>query len=394
MRIFYVGDSPTVDTGFGVVAKNLLSRFQKMGHEIIVLGINEYGDSPRKTREFNFPIYPCDKGGPEQVYGFHKLWPIIERENPDLLFLLNDPWLIKNYIDMKPPQAGKYLKYVAYYPTDAAPLKPEWVKTLNSLDAQVCYSKYAENVVTTSNGNVKPDNLYQVYHGVDTKKFYPINQAIARAQLGLPDDDLFIVGMVARNQPRKRFDLLMMGFAAFAKGKDNVKLYLHTGLRDIGFDIQDIARQLDISDKLILTEGITPNQGVPDEQLNLIYNSFDVNALISLGDGFGLPVAESMATACTQLVSGHSCLKELVEDHGGLVVKNASWILNSGGMNTWGGVSDVQDITSKLNSLYGKPETLIKHSKDAYNFITQPQFSWDFAAERFNEIFKKVYNII
>src|SRR6188474_2256785 len=99
MKIFYVGDSPTVDTGFGVVAKNLLPRLHAMGHEIVVQGINEYGDNPRKAKEFPFIIYPMDKGGPEQVYGLHKTWPNIHREKPDLLFLLNDPWLIKNYFE-------------------------------------------------------------------------------------------------------------------------------------------------------------------------------------------------------------------------------------------------------------------------------------------------------
>lgn len=393
MRIFYCGDSPTVDTGFGVVAKNILPRLKKMGHEIVVLGINEYGDNPRKAKQFDFPIYPCDKGGPEQVYGFHKLWPTVEREQPDLLLFLNDPWLIKNYMDIKPPQSGKYLKYVAYYPTDGAPLKPEWMKTLNELDAQVCYSKYAESVVTHSNGNVRPDNLYQIYHGVDTSTYYPIDQRVARDSLGLPND-LFIVGMVARNQPRKRFDLLLMAFAQFAKDKENVKLYLHTGLHDVGFDIIDAIHQLDLDGKMIMTPGITPNQGVTEEELNMIYNSMDVHALISLGDGFGLPVAESMATGCPQIVSGHSCLKELVEDHGGLVVKNAAWIMNASGMNTWGGVSDVEDITKQLNFLYKNTEKRIKMGEDGYNFITQPHFKWDFAANEFNNIFKKIYHLL
>jgi glycosyltransferase involved in cell wall biosynthesis len=392
MKIFYVGDSPTVDTGFGVVAKNLLPRLQKLGHEIVVLGINEYGDNPRQAKQFDFPIYPCDKGGPEQVYGFHKLWPTIERENPDLLFLLNDPWLIKNYIDMKPPHLGKYLKTVGYYPTDGGPLKPEWLKTLNSLDAQICYSHYAESVVTQSN-NGRPENLEMLYHGVDTSVFFPVNQSVARAQLGIPPED-FIVGMVARNQPRKRFDLMMQGFARFAKDKENVRLYLHTGLQDIGFDIVNLQIQLGLENKLILTPGITPNQGVPDDELNMIYNSMDVHALISLGDGFGLPVAESMATGTPQVVSGHSCLQELVEDHGGYIVKNAAWIMNSGGMNTWGGVSDVQDIADKLELLYKNPERRIKMAQEAYNFITQEQFTWDYAAEKLEGIFKKVYNIL
>lgn len=393
MKIFFVGDSPTVDTGFGVVSKNLLPRLQKMGHEIVVQGINEYGDSPRKLKKFDFPIYPMDKGGPEQVYGIRKVWPNVRYENPDLLFLLNDPWLIKNYIETKPPEVGRYLKYVAYYPTDAAPMKREWMEVLNQLDAQVCYSKYAEDVVTQSNNNKRPDNLYQIYHGVDTNIYYPVDQRVARQKLGIPED-LFVFGMVARNQPRKRFDLLMMAFAQFAKDKPKAKLYLHTGFHDIGFDIPNLAKQLDLDNKLIVTPDLTPNQGVTEEEMNYIYNSFDVNVLISLGDGFGLPVAESMAVGCPQIVSGHSCLRELVEGHGGLVVKNSAWILNSGGMNTWGGITDVNDLVKQMNFMYNNHEKRIQMGEEAYRFITQAQFSWDYAAQQFDELFGRIFHRI
>ena len=65
-----------------------------------------------------------------------------------------------------------YTKYVAYYPTDAGPMQPSWVKMLNEeFDAQVCYSNYAERVYLQSNNNKRPANLYQIYHGVDTEIF-------------------------------------------------------------------------------------------------------------------------------------------------------------------------------------------------------------------------------
>lgn len=392
MKIFYVGDSPTVDTGFGVVSKNLLTRWKKMGYEISVLGINEYADDPRPAKNFDFDIYPCEKGGPEQVYGMHKVWPLAQMLRPDIIFILNDPWLIKSYMDLKPEGILPYTKVVGYFPTDAAPLKPEWHKTLNSLDAQVCYTKYAEHTVIASNGSIPP-NLHQIYHGVDTETFFPINTSYARQQLGLPTD-LFIVGMVARNQPRKRFDLLMMAFAQFAKNKKNVKLYLHTGLHDVGFDILNLAHQLDISDKLILTEDITPNKGVEPQKLNYIYNSFNAHALISLGDGFCLPVAESMSVGCPQIVSGHSALQELVEGHGGYTVKTAAWLSNPGGINTWGGVSDVMDIVEKLEKLYNSPELCAKLGEDGYHFIKQEQFTWDYNAKEFDIIFKDIKHIM
>ena len=393
MKILYVGDSPTVDTGFGIVSKNLLSRFYTMGHEITVLGVNHYGD-PYDPKIFPYPIFPVDKGSLEQIYGYHKFWHLYTKINPDIVFFLNDPWIINEYLEKKPADhPGISAKTVAYYPTDAGPIKQDWMKMLNGLDAQVCYSNFAEGVVIKSSGGKRPANLHQIYHGINREEFFPVNQSVARTMLKM-DQDEFIVGMVARNQHRKRFDLLMKAFSIFAKNKPKARLYLHTAMEDVGFDIRELIEQMDLVGRVYATKDLRPDRGVPVKDLNIIYNTFDVNALISLGDGFGLPVAESMATGCAQLVSDHSCLRELVDGHGGLTVKTAAWILNPSGINTWGGVSDVDDIVTKLETLYQNRELRIKMAEEAYKFIAQEKFTWDYAANEFNKIFKNLFHLL
>lgn len=393
-KILYHGDAPVVDTGFGVVAKNLLNRFAKMGHQIYVLGINFYGD-PYDQKQFPYPIWPCDKGNPDAVYGYAKFWAIEEKIQPDIIFLLNDPWVIQRLLEHKPRDWAreKTTKIVVYYPTDSEPLQPSWVEMLNKFDAQVCYSRYAEEVVTRSNKGKRPKNLYQVYHGVDTKVFKPVNMSLARRQLQIPED-AFVVGMVARNQFRKRFDIMCQGFAEFAQNKPEAKLYLHTALKDVGFDIADLIKQFNLNGKLIITKDLTnPSSGVPEKALNMVYNTFDVNCLISLGDGFGLPVAESMAAGVPQVVSGHSCLKELVAGHGGLTVETKAVLMNPQ-IGTWGMLSDYKDLAEKLEIMYNSEDLRKRFSQEAYDFITQPQFSWDTAANSFNQIFKKVLHIL
>jgi glycosyltransferase involved in cell wall biosynthesis len=396
MKILYVGDSPTVSTGFGIVGKNLLSRFHTMGHEVSVLGINYFGTDPLETKAFDFPIYPVKQGGMDDIYGYYKFWHVYEQVKPDIVFFLNDPWIISEYLEKKPkehPGFAEHVKTVAYFPTDAGPIKKEWVDMLNGMDAQVCYSNFAEGVIIESNGGKRPENLHQIYHGINTDEFFPVNQSVARSMLHI-DQDVFLIGMVARNQYRKRFDLLMKAFSIFAKDKKDARLYLHTALYDVGFDINELITQLGLTGKVFATNGLRADKGIPVKDLNIIYNCFDVNALISLGDGFGLPVAESMATGCPQLVSDHSCLRELVSGHGGLTAKTAAWMLNSSGINTWGGVTDVEDIVTQLNILYKNRDLRIKLSEEAYKFITQPQFNWNTAAESFNKLFRKLFHLV
>lgn len=394
MDILFVGDSPTVNTGFGVVSKNLLKQLHNHGHNITVLGINAFGE-PYDHEEFPYDIYPCEKGSVENLYGYFKLWQIAEKVQPNLIFFLNDPWVVDKYLQAKPPNMRlSYTKMMMYFPIDAAPLKKEWMKTLEKMDAAVCYSHYAEKVLLDSNDGVPLKNLHQVYHGVDTSIFRPLVQTAARTELGLPVDS-FIVGMVARNQYRKRFDILARAFAEFAEDKPNAKLYLHTFLHDVGFDIIDLSKQFHLGDKLILTENIdNPAHGITSDTLNIIYNTFDVNALISMGDGFGLPVAESMATGCPQLVSDHSCLKELVENHGGFTVKTAAWIMHTNGINTWGGITDHDDLVAKLNLLYNSRDLRIKLSEQAYAYIHQPQFTWEYIGNQFEDIIDGIFKIV
>jgi glycosyltransferase involved in cell wall biosynthesis len=394
LKILYCGDSPTVNTGFGVVSKNIVNRLSDRGYKVAVLGINHFGD-PYDQSVFPYPIYPVGRGSIDAMFGYSKLWEIADKYKPDLIFFLNDPWVIEKYLQSKPRDMQlPYTKYMAYYPIDAGPLKPSWAKMLGNMDAQITYSNFGKGVVTSASNGKEPDNLYQIYHGVDTSVYKPLVQGQVRAKLGLPQD-AFIVGMVARNQYRKRFDILASAFAKFAQDKPNAKLYLHTYLQDVGFDINDLSYQLDLKDKLILTADLeNPAHGVSDEELNMIYNTFDVNALISLGDGFGLPVAESMATGCPQLVSDHSCLRELVEGHGGLTVKNAAWLLNTSGINTWGGLSDESDLVNKLNVLYNSQEMRMKLAQEAYDFITQPMFNWETITDQFEEVIADVMHFV
>lgn len=394
MRLLFYGDSPTVDTGFGVVSKNLLNRLVPMGYDITVLGINHFG-LPYDQKKFPYPIFPVDKGSMEEVYGYSKFWWLEEQVKPDLIFFLNDPWILGEVMARKPTNWEREgtTKIVAYYPTDAGPLQESWVDLLNSFDAQVCYSHFAESVITQSNKGKRPKNLHQVYHGVDTSVFHPLNMSLARQQLNLPLD-AFIVGMVARNQPRKRFDILCQAFAEFAKDKPEAKLYLHTAIKDVGFDIPALVKQFDLGGKLIITKDVSPARGVPEKSLNVIYNTFDVNVLISMGDGFGLPVAESMAAGCPQIVSDHSCLKELVEDHGGLLVKNAAMLMNTGGISTWGWLTDYKDLVLKLNQMYKSEEKRKIYSEQAYNYILQDKFTWDYIVNQFDSIFKNTLHIL
>ena len=70
----------------------------------------------------------------------------------------------------------------------------------------------------------------------------------------------FIALNANRNQRRKRVDLTLRGFALFAPGRPEARLYLHMGMRDMGCDVRRLAVELGIRDRLLTT---TRDDGPP-----------------------------------------------------------------------------------------------------------------------------------
>ncbi len=156
-------------------------------------------------------------------------------------------------------------------------------------------------------------------HGVDTQVFrplFPLTGNIVEARKAARHQpyaqqrrahDAFIVLNANRNQPRKRIDITIAGFAKFAADKpDDVMLYLHMGMTDIGWDIRELARRHGIMDRLIITHEGDNIPGSSPEQLNRIYNTCDVGINTSEAESWGLTAFEHAATGAAQIVPGHT----------------------------------------------------------------------------------------
>lgn len=90
--------------------------------------------------------------------------------------------------------------------------------------------------------------------------------------------------MNLRNQPRKKLDVALTGFALFAEGKpENIKYYHHAGTLDQGWNVTKLAKTLGMDTRLIITNLNPGVQKIPADRLNLIYNATDVGLNTSLG---------------------------------------------------------------------------------------------------------------
>lgn len=362
MRILWMSDSPTAFTGFGTVTREILGRLvQRPGYEIASLGWG-YDGWPYDRREIPYDIYPCSG----DTFGRKTAPRVLAELQPDVLVSFGDLWMTGWTQDLR--SKGRFKKLL-YFPVDGEPFPRAWRKVVADADIVVAYSLYGQKIVQEA----CPDReIHRIYHGVDIETFRPLpdkDEIKRRHGLG----GKFVVGCVARNQPRKNFPLLIQAFARFREGKDDAWLYLHTNPRDVGWDVLELLREYGVREHTSISRHAAVDGGVSAEELNTIYNLFDVMALPTAAEGFGLPILEAMAVGVPVAATGFSACVELLEGRGELIeVKD---FLTVGRYNLRHALPDVEDLVRKLNLLYAEPERRRHHRTAGLEFARS--LHWD-----------------
>lgn len=315
MRVLFVGDSPTVNTGFSRCTREVCNELINSGHSVSVLGMGYAGD----PHQFPYPIYPCvNRYDKCTSYGGEERLPImISRLNPDVVVILQDPWNIGPYFDQL--DRVKELCDSENIPFTIPPIvgwiavdsKNQKGKPLNRLAHLVVWTRFAGEELVK--GGYKGD--YSIVPlGVDTNLFYPRDKQKSRQEIfgdSIPLD-AYIVGVVGRNQPRKRLDLTIEYFAEWVRQYeiDNAYLYLHvapTGERSC--DIRSLITYHGLKGRVIINE---PEVGYGNDEslMPIIYSCLDVHMTQSQAEGWHLPTLEAMACGVPCLVPDHSCFGE------------------------------------------------------------------------------------
>lgn len=388
-KMLYVGDFP-VPTGFGVVSKNLVSHFKKH-YDMHIIGINYYGDYDPEIE--GLKVYPASAGNGD-VFGVDKFYQILQQIRPDVCFILNDVWIGMEYgakiAEFKNDNPDSTTKFVLYTPIDAENIKPMFIEGIGMYDNVVTYTEFGKNQLVL--GGYSKFHIDVVPHGVNTKVFKPLNKAEVRKAMNIGVDD-YIVLNVSRNQPRKRLDLYFYIFSEWVKRYSlpkNVRVYYHGALRDVGIDIMQWCEYLGIQDRLVISSPeLTANRGLTEDNMNMVYNSADVFFTTTAAEGWGLPIAEAMATGVPAILPNHSALPEWTGGNAHFVPCYPFPSLTDRGLNTIHHIINVDEAVKSLQFMYANKEARLKLGEDAYAHMTRDEFNWAKIADRFMEIFKK-----
>lgn len=375
IKLLWMSDTPTAFTGFATVTRELLGRLAVLGnYQVACVGWG-YDGWPYDRQAFPYDIYPASMA----QFGRDTLARAIQEFQPDIFICLGDLWMIE-WIAGIPNQ--EQFKSLIYFPIDGEPLHPWWRTFLRQVDLPITYSHYAQGLVERTFPEIRTK---MIYHGVDTDVFRPLDKVALKQTLHLQDK--FVVGCVSRNQPRKHLPILIKAFARFCEDKEDALLYLHTNPEDVGWDIIDLLQRYNLMSRTCISKHASVSAGVAKEKLNEFYNLFDVMALPSSGEGFGLPLLEAMAAGVPVITTDYSAGAELVKGRGELI--QVKTFLTTGRYNVEMVIPDTDDLVAKLNLLYEDADLRQTYRERGLAFART--LSWEHIVSAWDELLVKVY---
>jgi glycosyltransferase involved in cell wall biosynthesis len=166
-------------------------------------------------------------------------------------------------------------------------------------------------------------------HGFDHKKFFTVPRELVRKNMGLPNDAFLFLSM-NRNQPRKRYDLLIMAFVELVVKYPTKPLFLlcicDKGEKGGWWVFEIFQRELKMrgvsveqfGNRLMLSSS---DMNFKDDDINMFYNAADVGINTADGEGWGLCNFEQMGVGVPQIVPDIGGFKEFCTANNSVLVK-------------------------------------------------------------------------
>lgn len=246
-----------------------------------------------------------------------------------------DPWM-HNY---------STLAQRIHYATDLRLIT--WLSLLKA-DVITAVSHFMAKVAREDLGISKPIRV--IYNGIDTDFYTPL----AQPRTGRKEVKVFVTG----NLTLRKGVQWLPGIAA--RLRKDITIYYTQGLRT-RFDLTQ-------------AENLKPVGRVPFKELPDRYRDMDILLMPTVREGFGLSVAEAMATGLPVVASDCSSIPELIDDgKGGFLCP----------------VGDMDAFAEKINFLAENPE--VRKEMGAYNRAkVEKMFRLDQMIDGYRNLFEEI----
>jgi glycosyltransferase involved in cell wall biosynthesis len=144
-------------------------------------------------------------------------------------------------------------------------------------------------------------------HGIHQDTFFDRGRDEGRAILGV-ESDKKLVGCVMTNQARKDWGVWAQTARLLINKDPSYHFWAHVDLLERYWSLPALIEDFGLSNNVHITQSVT------DETLAKLYSACDVTILPSLGEGFGYPLAESMACGVPAIHTSYGAGPEIIND--------------------------------------------------------------------------------
>jgi glycosyltransferase involved in cell wall biosynthesis len=332
LKVLIVGDSPFAKTGFGRVNRHALEAFLTQGWEVGTVTGTQFAEVKTDLPVIQFVPQEGD------TMGLKRLTKVLREKEfePDVIYCTADTGSLVVYMQFIPADHA----FVAYAIIEGEPIVSlNWRSALGHPHL-FTVTKYAADLVKRTFGL----DMDWVYHGVDHEVFHVDEMSRTATRESLGWDDKFVVMTVAQNVARKQHPRLIEAISELKHRyhQHDIILYDHTvPLQNYyleGWNLHEVSAGYAVTDRVFFNEDMDhglgsaiPERGSVKPGLADLYRAADLFVLPSQVEGFGLPIAEAMASGVPVVVTKYAGGWEVAQ-HGqgyGLPVKD--WQIHKSG---------------------------------------------------------------
>jgi glycosyltransferase involved in cell wall biosynthesis len=317
-------------------------------------------------------------------FGFTFLPEVIRKEQPHVVMIYNDMGVVTRFLEeIRKSGIPRTFKIWVYVDQVYNTQLQAFIDILNrDADRVFAFTSYWKKCIKDQ-GVTRPVDI--LGHGFDSELFRPVPKEQARKALGIPND-AFVIMSLNRNQPRKRYDLLIMAFVELIvkyptkpihlmcicdKGEKGGWWLFEVFMRELklrGVPVDQFGGRLMVSSQ---------DMQFRDEDINMFYNMADIHVSTADGEGFGLCNFENFGVGVPGVVPNIGGFKEFATAENSILVKPKYRMYMPTAFSPVGGeaeVCDPHDICLGMEEYLNDSEKRRQHGLKARETILG--FTW------------------
>ena len=308
--LLILSDNPTYPTGLARSARDIAT----LACTLPQFRVGFLGRGIGQNRKLPFILYDYPEVGQWGEGYIVRVWEDFSDGQPGIVLSTDDlsrrHWLVNtvglptDLAEFVHPATRNHYTW-AYVPVDSTGPNGQTLPfaqrdCASRYDRVLAASEWGRNTLVAG-GRTDADWLP---HGIWTDKFHPV----ADAKKLLDWEGKIVVATVMANQSRKDYPAAFEAFAALRQHYGSkFRAWVHTDALIHYWSLPALAADYGLDNCLEVTDNCN------DEQLALRYSGCDCTILPSAGEGFGFPIAESLACGTACIVTNYAAGPELVE---------------------------------------------------------------------------------